>query len=91
MDHHHGDLVRLVGTDQEQVGAFERLLGPQQARPAIMIEIGPRPHVGQRRGEVGLESELIGLGTDRPILHRIDELESALARLIEVDVGIAQP
>ena len=52
--HDDGDLVRLVGADQQQVRPFEVLLGPHQARPSIAIQVGARPHVGQGRGQVDL-------------------------------------
>ena len=65
MDHDHGDLARLVRTDQQQVGSLERLLGTEQAGPAVAIEIGPRPHVGQGRRQVDFECEHIRLFADR--------------------------
>ena len=72
VDHDHRDLARLVGADQEQVGPLEGLLGAEQAGPAIAIEVGARPHVGQRCRQVDLEGDLVagfadvrGLGRDR--------------------------
>ena len=89
VDHHDGDLARLVGSEQHQVGAAERLAGPEQAGPAVAVQVGPRPHVGQRRGQVGTRPSMPG--ADGPDPDRIDQLQRALARLVEVHVRVAEP
>ena len=80
MDHHDGDLARLVGAEHHQVGPLERLPGPEQAGPAVAVQVGPRPHVGQRRGQVGLEGDHGRRLADGAVPHRVDQLEGALAQ-----------
>ena len=70
MDHHDRDLAGLIGTDQEQVGPFEGVFGAEQAGPAIAVEVGARPHVGQRRRQVDLEGDLVGCLADGLVCER---------------------
>ncbi len=92
MDHDHGDLARFVGTDQEQVGPLEGLFGTEQAGPAVAIEIGPRPHVGQRRRQVDLECEDVGLVTDGRALCTGSYSQSVHSRAsLMSTLGVVQP
>jgi len=59
--------------------AFHVLLGAEQARPAILRQVGLRPHVSQRGREVGLRPASRA-GTDPGLPDRVDQLQSALAR-----------
>ena len=88
MDHHDRDLARLVRADQHQARAAGGRAGPEQAGPSIAVQVGPRPHVGQRRGQVAL-------GRHRRIAdgagpERVDQVERQLAGRVDLAV-VAEP
>ena len=84
MDHDHGDLPGLIRVEQHQPGAAGGVAGAEEAAPAVAVQVGAGPHVGQRGRQVGLQRHRGRAADGEGGAERVDQVQRALAGAVVV-------